>query len=149
MGQNSMYFWYSSTFEALAVTVTVGTMVGITGTVVFGASVPTVCPAIQDPGGVVHGSDQVMVTSSYSSVPGGLLYPVSFQCELSSGVGCFAHEKQMVRPTKMSKLSQLAWIDGFHATSSVSVNLLSLRKSAHFSFAFTYFCSLLSLEPGK
>lgn len=41
-------------------------------------------------------------------------------------------------------LSQLACIDGFQATSSVSVNLLSLKKSAHFSPSFTYSVPLLA-----
>lgn len=74
-GQYLTYFLYSSTLEALAVTVNVGMMVGTTGTVLFGASVPVVGPGTQDPGGVVQGSDQVTVIStSYSSVPGGLLH---------------------------------------------------------------------------
>jgi hypothetical protein len=44
----------------------------------------------------------------------------------------------MVRPFMSERLSQVRWMVGFQAKSSVSVNCLSLAMESQVSFSWTY-----------
>lgn len=80
---------------------------------------PTVSAAAQEPqAGLVHAwpHETVMLTS-YVSVPGGLT--------------------QMAWPSSQERLSQLRWMVGFHASSSVRVKFASERMVLQVSFSWT------------